>query len=293
MYWYFVIFFFFFFKQKTAYEILRSDWSSDVCSSDLLHQLLVQRLPQGRVDDAGGEAVDGDVVLGELACAHLRHGGDAELADAVGDDVRIQAGFADDRAGVDDLSGQLALAALADHLLGGLLHADHDAPGVDAHHEVPVLLRGLEEVLRLVHARVVEHHVEAAPAVHGGGDHGGGLLAAADVDGRAERLAAERVGGRLGGFAGAGFVHVGEDDLGALLDQRVADGAPHALRGSGDDDDLSFGSTHGGSPFLARTYEWTCGWTDVRVGRAGGRAQRTTGCRADTSGGSGASVRSW
>src|SRR6056297_307870 len=26
---------FFFFKQKTAYEILRSDWSSDVCSSDL------------------------------------------------------------------------------------------------------------------------------------------------------------------------------------------------------------------------------------------------------------------
>src|SRR6056297_244924 len=27
---------FFFFKQKTAYEILRSDWSSDVCSSDLV-----------------------------------------------------------------------------------------------------------------------------------------------------------------------------------------------------------------------------------------------------------------
>src|SRR3546814_14646526 len=27
--------FFFFFKQKTAYEMLISDWSSDVCSSDL------------------------------------------------------------------------------------------------------------------------------------------------------------------------------------------------------------------------------------------------------------------
>ena len=27
---------FFFFKQKTAYEITASDWSSDVCSSDLL-----------------------------------------------------------------------------------------------------------------------------------------------------------------------------------------------------------------------------------------------------------------
>src|SRR3546814_2553734 len=28
-------FFFFFFKQKTAYEMRISDWSSDVCSSDL------------------------------------------------------------------------------------------------------------------------------------------------------------------------------------------------------------------------------------------------------------------
>src|SRR3546814_15893688 len=29
--------FFFFFKQKTAYEMRISDWSSDVCSSDLLY----------------------------------------------------------------------------------------------------------------------------------------------------------------------------------------------------------------------------------------------------------------
>ena len=28
-------FIFFFFKQKTAYEIVSRDWSSDVCSSDL------------------------------------------------------------------------------------------------------------------------------------------------------------------------------------------------------------------------------------------------------------------
>src|SRR5213082_1532123 len=28
---------FFFFKQKTAYEIVSGDWSSDVCSSDLEH----------------------------------------------------------------------------------------------------------------------------------------------------------------------------------------------------------------------------------------------------------------
>src|SRR3546814_3671372 len=31
-------FFFFFFKQKTAYEMRISDWSSDVCSSDLEHE---------------------------------------------------------------------------------------------------------------------------------------------------------------------------------------------------------------------------------------------------------------
>src|SRR3546814_2661703 len=28
-----------FFKQKTAYELLISDWSSDVCSSDLLRKM--------------------------------------------------------------------------------------------------------------------------------------------------------------------------------------------------------------------------------------------------------------
>src|SRR3546814_3877183 len=31
----FLLLFFFFFKQKTAYEMRISDWSSDVCSSDL------------------------------------------------------------------------------------------------------------------------------------------------------------------------------------------------------------------------------------------------------------------
>src|SRR3546814_6492820 len=34
---------FFFFKQKTAYEMRISDWSSDVCSSDLLFKELAHR----------------------------------------------------------------------------------------------------------------------------------------------------------------------------------------------------------------------------------------------------------
>src|SRR3546814_5258030 len=37
MYFFFCVFFFF--KQKTAYEMRISDWSSDVCSSDLLCSL--------------------------------------------------------------------------------------------------------------------------------------------------------------------------------------------------------------------------------------------------------------
>src|SRR3546814_3568062 len=41
----------FFFKQKTAYEMRISDWSSDVCSSDLM------RLPAPG-DDARGRAID-------------------------------------------------------------------------------------------------------------------------------------------------------------------------------------------------------------------------------------------
>src|SRR3546814_17072089 len=40
------LFYFFFFKQKTAYEMRISDWSSDVCSSDLGYFWFV-----GRADD--------------------------------------------------------------------------------------------------------------------------------------------------------------------------------------------------------------------------------------------------
>src|SRR3546814_9227503 len=60
----------FFFKQKTAYEVRISDWSSDVCSSDLEDQLggggaahadLVDLLPDGKTrhvlfNQKGGDA---------------------------------------------------------------------------------------------------------------------------------------------------------------------------------------------------------------------------------------------
>ena len=43
----FVFVFVFFFKQKTAYEIRPRDWSSDVCSSDLLMKEVVVGLLNG------------------------------------------------------------------------------------------------------------------------------------------------------------------------------------------------------------------------------------------------------
>src|SRR3546814_3797840 len=56
---------FFFFKQKTAYEVRISDWSSDVCSSDLfrvahvLVQPVFQGLEQAKAAGLGGGARGG------------------------------------------------------------------------------------------------------------------------------------------------------------------------------------------------------------------------------------------
>src|SRR3546814_5245775 len=41
-----VVYFVFFFKQKTAYEMRTSDWSSDVCSSDLFDLLALSSLSE-------------------------------------------------------------------------------------------------------------------------------------------------------------------------------------------------------------------------------------------------------
>src|SRR3546814_20844274 len=69
---------FFFFKQNTAYEMRISDWSSDVCSSDLLQHLLIGDfidLPRLRNDAwiGGVDAVD----IGEdVAAVGVQCGGE-------------------------------------------------------------------------------------------------------------------------------------------------------------------------------------------------------------------------
>src|SRR3546814_7833973 len=70
---------FFFFKQKTAYEMRISDWSSDVCSSDLIgvveHETGVQALPlevdHGAFDHGQALVVDDQrqtIQIGRASC---------------------------------------------------------------------------------------------------------------------------------------------------------------------------------------------------------------------------------
>src|SRR3546814_7540290 len=68
-----LLFILFFFKQKTAYEMRISDWSSDVCSSDLLLPLLAP-LEHLRRDSAreqrGSQGALGRKRCGLLRCQH-------------------------------------------------------------------------------------------------------------------------------------------------------------------------------------------------------------------------------
>src|SRR3546814_8231120 len=61
---------FFFFKQKTAYEMRISDWSSDVCSSDLLSDVGDVCCPL-RYRSASPTSAQ-NVVAGNRACALWR-----------------------------------------------------------------------------------------------------------------------------------------------------------------------------------------------------------------------------
>src|SRR3546814_2403868 len=56
-------FIFFFFKQKTAYEVRISDWSSDVCSSDLYREFeaLMAFAVENKDTEAGSKQAD-DIV---------------------------------------------------------------------------------------------------------------------------------------------------------------------------------------------------------------------------------------
>src|SRR3546814_16107734 len=77
----------FFFKQKTAYEMRISDWSSDVCSSDLQVGIAAGVDPRERLQvhgDVEGQAVEA------AAAAHA----DAQRGDLGAVDVDARGAFA-------------------------------------------------------------------------------------------------------------------------------------------------------------------------------------------------------
>src|SRR3546814_5362436 len=60
---------FFFFKQKTAYEMRISDWSSDVCSSDLMVSAAEQHAQQVRESVSGLHEQAQEEILGLRSAA--------------------------------------------------------------------------------------------------------------------------------------------------------------------------------------------------------------------------------
>src|SRR3546814_2669947 len=103
---------FFFFKQKTAYEVRISDWSSDVCSSDL------------REEDDGGELA-GARGGRQRQAGHLVAGGDRVPADdeAAGEGIARRRGF--QRLGLGEGGRGAVLGQRRHHLLAILKSEEH------------------------------------------------------------------------------------------------------------------------------------------------------------------------
>src|SRR3546814_2123688 len=114
-----ILFFFFFFKQKTAYEMRISDWSSDVCSSDLARRHLLQR-EHGRLA-ALVRTVELRTVEQFALVMHLHHvfgGGLRPLA--LDQHLVLQAGFGRRDAFLARIGGEESLAFAGVRLRLGL-----------------------------------------------------------------------------------------------------------------------------------------------------------------------------
>src|SRR3546814_6459625 len=152
-----IVFSFFFFKQKTAYEMRISDWSSDVCSSDLLgaQKFRIEREQLlRRLDAAQSIAAERDRLVlhaaGGLAeggrqdrrlVDHAHHAGDArQFVHRRADHGEIEA----------VLAAEIAVQHIAD--MQGDRHVSHRQAGIGAAvaHLAQVLLRLAERTQGIV-----------------------------------------------------------------------------------------------------------------------------------------------
>src|SRR3546814_2390103 len=120
---------FFLFKQKTAYEMRISDWSSDVCSSDLAGAVYRATKPESRLRsalvlvDIGDRVLDGRDLLGSIvgdfdAEFFLERHHQLDDVEAVSAEIVDEARVLGDLVGLD--------AEMLDddllHAIGGLAH---------------------------------------------------------------------------------------------------------------------------------------------------------------------------
>src|SRR3546814_7958052 len=131
--------FFFFFKQKTAYEMRISDWSSDVCSSDLLQRRVGGLAEVDQDAEVGGVTATGGQEVGELLVevvdvqavqrasaqvVHRAHRGHHLVPARLGQQRHVVTG-----------AQVLVAAAQVDHVGAFVVGADRRAQGIHrAHH---------------------------------------------------------------------------------------------------------------------------------------------------------------
>src|SRR3546814_9352363 len=127
---------FFFFKQKTAYEMRISDWSSDVCSSDLALDAVTRELDETLPHALGRITAHGQTT--QTALSQLRPLLDASELVAQSTVSHVNAVQATLKANEEQMAGQAASQQeLADRINGAL---------ADAENALAMLREGADEV---------------------------------------------------------------------------------------------------------------------------------------------------
>src|SRR5690606_38558598 len=144
----------FFFASRRRHTRFSRDWSSDVCSSDLLGELLGERGEPHGGEHRGGDGDDVAALAGDLDDLLGEDGGPAEARGGDG-----QAGLGvDDADGVEAVGDVLHGRGVAAALLGDRVDDDGAAEGLGAPQRE---LHGSEVVAvdraDVLHAQVLEH----------------------------------------------------------------------------------------------------------------------------------------